>query len=288
MTRLLMLTTGGTIASGNSGGGGLAPEKNGAEMLPRLEDVSFDVLDLYAIDSTDMSPAHWKLLYDAVTEKLPEYDGIVILHGTDTMAYTGAVLAFTVSTDKPVILTGSMLPFGVPESDAPGNIQFAALIAKFRKYPGVHLAFANRVIDGADIHKINSAEKDAFRRYSGFKVSRTLPFPEKPEAFPAVVKLSPFMTGDDLRRSADGHKSVIIETYGAGGLPAGEITDTVRELAKKARVTITTPCIGGTDLDRYEAGRRALDAGAVSGGMMSTECAAVYEWITGNNSSRHI
>ena len=96
------------------------------------------------------------------------------------------------------------------------------------------------------------------------------------------------MTGDDLRRSADGHKSVIIETYGAGGLPAGEITDTVRELAKKARVTITTPCIGGTDLDRYEAGRRALDAGAVSGGMMSTECAAVYEWITGNNSSRHI
>ena len=288
MTRLLMITTGGTIASGNSGGGGLAPEKNGAEMLPRLEDVSFDVLDLYAIDSTDMSPAHWKLLYDAVTEKLPEYDGIVILHGTDTMAYTGAVLAFTVSTDKPVILTGSMLPFGVPDSDAPGNIQFAALIAKYRKYPGVHLAFANRVIGGADIHKINSSEKDAFRRYSGFKVTRTLPFPEKPGAFPAVVKLSPFMSGNDLRRSADGHKSVIIETYGAGGLPAGEITDTVRELAKKARVTITTPCIGGTEPDRYEAERRALDAGAVSGGMMSTECAAVYEWITGNNSSRHI
>lgn len=283
MTRLLMVTTGGTIASGHSGGGGLAPEKNGAEMLPKLDDVSFDVLDLYAIDSTDARPAHWRMLYDAVTEKLPEYDGIVILHGTDTMAYTGAVMAFTVSTDKPVILTGSMLPFGVPESDAPGNIRFAALTAASRKYSGVHLAFAGRVIGGADIHKINSAEKDAFRRYSGFKVTRTLPFPEKPGAFPAVVKLSPFMSGDDLRRSADGHKSVIIETYGAGGLPAGEITDTVRELAKKARVTITTPCIGGTELDRYEAGRRALDAGAVSGGMMSTECAAVYEWIVGNS-----
>ena len=286
--KLLIITTGGTIASTDTEEKGLAPTQNGLDFIPVVGDAEIYILDLYGIDSTDMSPAHWKLLYDAVTKNLPKYDGIVILHGTDTMAYTGAVLAFTVNTDKPVILTGSMLPSGASDSDAPDNILFACENALNKNNRGVWLAFHDRLIGGADIHKINSSEKDAFRRYSGFKVSRTLPFPEKPEAFPAVVKLSPFMSGDDLRRSADGHKSVIIETYGAGGLPAGEITDTVRELAKKARVTITTPCIGGTNLDRYEAGRRALDAGAVSGGMMSTECAAVYEWITGNNSSRHI
>ena len=174
MKKLLLITTGGTIASGHSHSGGLAPEKNGSDMLPVLEDVSFDVLDLYAIDSTDVTPEHWRQLYDAVTEKLPDYDGIVILHGTDTMAYTGAVLAFTVNTDKPVILTGSMLPFGVPDSDAPGNIQFAALIAKYGKFTGVHLVFANRVIGGADIVKVNSTDKDAFRRYSGFRPERTV------------------------------------------------------------------------------------------------------------------
>ena len=287
MKKLLLITTGGTIASGHSHSGGLAPEKNGSDMLPVLEDVSFDVLDLYAIDSTDVTPEHWRQLYDAVTEKLPDYDGIVILHGTDTMAYTGAVLAFTVNTDKPVILTGSMLPFGVPDSDAPGNIQFAALIAKYGKFTGVHLVFANRVIGGADIVKVNSTDKDAFRRYSGFRPERTMRFPENGGRLPAVVKLTPFTAGTDIMRAAEGHSGMVIETYGTGGLPSGEITEAVTELAKKMRIIITTPCLGGTDLERYEVGRRALAAGALPGGEMSAECAAVYLWITENSELQH-
>ena len=283
MKKLLLMTTGGTIACGASRGGGLAPEKNGADMLPELDGVSFDVLDLYAIDSTDVTPEHWRLLYNAVTENLPKYDGIVILHGTDTMAYTGAVLAFTVNTDKPVILTGSMLPFGVPESDAPGNIRFAALTAASRKYSGVHLAFAGRVIGGADIVKVSSHDTDAFRSYSGLEITHTMHFPDSGDKMPAVIKLTPFTAANDILRACEGHSRFIIETYGAGGLPSGEITDAVSELAKKGRVIITTPCLGGTDLRRYEVGRRAWDAGAHNGGVMSTECAAVFEWISENN-----
>lgn len=283
MKKLLMITTGGTIASGCSHGGGLAPEKSGADMLPELENVQLDTLDLYAIDSTDVTPAHWRRLYDAVTGALPDYDGIVILHGTDTMAYTGAVLAFTVRTDKPVILTGSMIPFGEPHSDAGDNILFACESAASGKKRGVWLAFHGRLIGGADIAKVSSTSKDAFRSYSGLEITYTMHFPDSGDKMPAVIKLTPFTSADDILRAAEGHDSVIIETYGSGGLPAGEITDAVRGLAKKKTVFITTPCLGGTDLNRYEVGRRAWDTGARNGGVMSTECAAVFEWISENN-----
>ena len=283
MKKLLLITTGGTIASGHSHSAGLSPEKNGGDMLPKLEDVSFDVLDLYAIDSTDVTPGHWRTLYNAVTENLPKYDGIVILHGTDTMAYTGAVLAFTVKTDKPVILTGSMLPFGAPDSDAQDNILFACGSAASGKKRGVWLAFHGRLIGGADIAKVDSTSKDAFRSYAGFEITHTMHFPDSGDKIPAVIKMTPFTGASDILRAAEGHFGMVIETYGAGGLPAGEITDAVRGHAKKMRVIITTPCLGGTDAERYEVGRRALAAGAVSGGKMSTECAAVCLWLTENN-----
>ncbi len=283
MKKLLMITTGGTIACGSTDSGGLAPEKSGADMLPELENVQLDTLDLYAIDSTDVTPAHWRRLYDAVTGALPDYDGIVILHGTDTMAYTGAVLAFTLRTEKPVVLTGSMIPLGEANSDAEGNILFACESAASDKLRGVWLAFHGRLIGGADIIKVNSGSKDAFRSYSGFVPTEIFAFPQKNGLFPAVVKLTPFTGADDIILASTGHSALVIETYGAGGLPDGEITDTVCELAKKMRVIITTPCLGGTDLKRYEVGRRAWDAGAESGSKMSTECAAIYIWLSGNN-----
>ena len=280
MKKLLMITTGGTIACGSTDTGGLAPEKSGADMLPVLDGIKLDTLDLYAIDSTDVTPAHWRRLYDAVTGALPDYDGIVILHGTDTMAYTGAVLAFTLRTEKPVVLTGSMIPLGEANSDAEDNILFACESAASDKLHGVWLAFHGRLIGGADIIKTDSGSKDACRSYSGFVPTETFPFPHKNVQFPAVVKLTPFTGADDIIRASTGHSALVIETYGAGGLPDGEITDTVCELAKNTRVIITTPCLGGTDLKRYEVGMRALNAGAESGSKMSTECAAVYIWFS--------
>ena len=283
MKSLLMITTGGTIASertDKSTGEGLAPAKSGAQLLPELDDARIDVLDLYALDSTDVTPAHWRRLYDAVTENLPLYDGIVILHGTDTMAYTGAVLALTVGSEKPVILTGSMIPFGAPDSDAQYNIVSACECALSEQLHGVWLTFGKRLIGGADIVKVSSSDKDAFRSYSGFAPSETFPFPADNALFPAVIKLAPFTCAADIKRAAEGHCGAVIETYGTGGLPAGEITDAVCELAKKICVIITTHCLGGTDLERYAVGQRAINAGAAEGGKMSSECAAVHLWLT--------
>ena len=279
MKKLLIITTGGTIASGNSAGGALAPEKTGRELVPELEGITTDILDLFAIDSTDLTPAYLRKIHHAVVDAMEEYDGIVILHGTDTMAYTGAVLAFTVPDDIPVILTGSMLPYGAENSDAYENIRLACATAANESCAGVWLAFGQRIIRGADITKVNSGGVDAFRSFSGFKAAKKYPFPEDgSDCIPSIVKLTPFTRAASIVPVSE-NGGIVIETYGAGGLPAGEITERVRQLAMSYPVIITTSCLGGTDLSKYEVGRRALDAGAIDGSGMSTECAAVLVWL---------
>ena len=281
MKKILIITTGGTIAGTNSGFG-LAPKLSGDKLIPKLDGIETTILDLYSIDSTDVMPVHWRRLYNAVTENLPMYDGIIILHGTDTMAYTGAVLAFTVETDKPVILTGAMLPSDAPDSDAHPNIRFAALVAAGGMYRGVHLAFANRIINGADIVKTRSFDKDAFRSFSGFVPTKFYNFPKRNGKLPAVVRLSPFTYGLDITIMAEDRAGIVIETYGTGGIPDNEITLVISELSKVMPIVVTTSCIGGTDLGKYEVGRRALDAGATDGYKRSTECAAVEMWLKMN------
>ncbi|MBP3854230.1 MAG: asparaginase [Ruminiclostridium sp.] len=281
MKKVLMITTGGTIAGLNSGFG-IRPSLSGEKLRPDIEGIETTVLDLFSIDSTDIMPIHWRRMYKAINENLPLYDGIVILHGTDTMAYTGAVLAFTTETDKPVILTGAILPPYAEDSDAPTNIENAVRIAAEGEYKGVYLAFGGRVISGGDIVKVSSTEKDAFRSYSGFVPRKKYKLPERTGQFPAVVRLTPFTYGLDIMAIAQDRAGIVIETYGAGGIPDNEITLVLSELSKTMPVIITTPCFGGTDLGRYEVGRRALDVGGVDADKRSTECAAVEIWLSMN------
>ena len=281
MKKVLMITTGGTVAGMNSGFG-LKPSLLGEKLKPRLDDIETTVLDLFSIDSTDIMPIHWRRIYNAINENLPLYDGIMIVHGTDTMAYTGAVLAFTIETDKPVILTGSILPPDAENNDVQQNIEQAARIAAGSEYKGVHLAFGGRVIGGADIIKVSSFEKDAFRSYSGFVPQKKYSFPARNGMFPAVIRLTPFTYGLDIMSIAQDRAGIVMETYGAGGIPDNEITLVLSELSKTMPVVITTSCFGGTDLFKYEVGRRALDTGAVDAGGRSTECAAVEMWLRTN------
>ena len=281
MKKILVITTGGTIAGLNAGFG-LAPALLGEKLIPQLDGIETTILDLYSIDSTDVMPIHWRKLYQAVTVQLPEYDGAVILHGTDTMAYTGAVLSFTLEIDKPVILTGSMLPSDAEDSDAHENIEFALRTACDEQYKGVYLAFAGRIINGADIIKVSSHDKDAFRSYAGFEPHRRYNFPARNGRLPAVVRLTPFTYGMDIMSLAEDRAGIVIETYGAGGIPDNEITLVISELAKTIPIVISSPCLGGTNLGRYEVGRRALDAGAVDADLRSTECAAVEMWLKEN------
>ena len=278
--RLLFITTGGTIACGK--GEGRSPEKSGKELLSRLNlPCKTEILDLMSIDSTDLSPDNLRQIYEAVSDNLPKYDGIVLLHGTDTLAYTAAMLFLTIKAEKPVVITGSMLPLSEENSDGYDNIRLAASTACTKK-GGVYTAFGGRVISGGDTVKVSAAEKDAFRSYSGrlSPPEKPFPFPEKTKPFPTVIKLTPF-SGIEAFTAGDDCCGVVIETYGAGGLPhRTDILEAVKELCDCTRVVITTPCLGGARLGQYEVGRLALSCGAIEGAG-STEFEAIKMWICG-------
>ena len=276
MKKLLFITTGGTVACENTAGG-LAPHKSGRSLADTAGDIcEADVLELYSIDSTDVSAENFRMLYKAVTENLSAYDGIVILHGTDTMAYSCAVLAFTVDTAKPVVFTGSMLSPGEEGSDAQENIRFAAKTACSGEYPGVRLAFCGKVIGGADVIKLDSRKKDGFGSYSGYTVKTFFPFPDSKKPLPALIKLTPFTQPCELAPSG---RPVVLETYGAGGIPL-RLMGAVKKLSESVRLLISTPCAGGTALERYEVGRRALSLGIENAKDMSTECMLIYLWLS--------
>lgn len=287
--KTLLITTGGTIACGKTERG-LKPVLFGQELVPSG---NVEILDLFSLDSTDLSPRHWFLLHEAVTGAVAEkkYDGIVILHGTDTLAWTAALLWHTVPPEIPVVLTGSMLPFGTEGSDASENIRGALICAENTELAGVYVFFAGRIIGGNEAVKRFSFEKDAFRSFSGADcgfvrdgkaVLARKSIPERIYPCPkgggrvAIVKLSPFSSPANLQ--IDGCLGAVIESYGAGGLPA-EIVKAAEALAEKMPVIMTTGCIGGARLSEYEVGRRALDCGIADGGEMSSECAAVRLYL---------
>lgn len=275
--KLLFITTGGTIACGE--GDSLSPCHSGNELLEKvgIRGVKTDILDLFAIDSTDLSGNYLKTIFTAVKENLPHYDGAVILHGTDTLAYTAAMLGFTIR-DKPVIVTGSMLPLSDENSDGYHNIRLAFKAALSGEYKGCYAAFGGRIIDGRNLIKTDSHSFDAFLPYRE-QASELFKeyFPENPKP-PRVVKLTPFTEGREIFCD-ERYSGLIIESFGAGGLPEREdILGRVKEISAKKPVVITTPCLSGTDLKRYSVGQRALDCGCFEL-ELSTEAAAVWLWL---------
>ena len=290
MKKILIITTGGTIACEDYGNG-LTPAHGGNDLLKGISGCEITYMDLFSCDSTDISPEHWKKLYNAVTKE-NEYDGIVILHGTDTLEYTAAMLWFTSShKDIPIILTGAMLPFSDENGDGALNISDAITAACDERLKGVYVVFCGRIISGGEAIKRNSVEKDAFRSFSGSDFGyisdgnviikkeahkpSAMTIPEGDKKI-AVIKLSPFT---ERIYVPDGYSGAVIESFGAGGIPdRAELLESVRELCGRMPVIMTTPCICGADLGEYAVGRRALQCGVADGKAMSTACAAVKLW----------
>ena len=165
MKQVLLIATGGTIACRETENG-LSPALTGAELLsllPGLGDLcSVTVCDLMHLDSTDMTAADRAAIARTVWENRSGYDGFVIAHGTDTLAYTAALLHHMLpGTDKPVVLTGSMLPMGVPGSDAPRNLLDAFRAAAAGR-AGVFAVAYGKIIPGNHVFKRHSSEADAF------------------------------------------------------------------------------------------------------------------------------
>lgn len=308
MKRILFLSTGGTIAS-TPGKGGLAPSLTAEEILARVPGLvdlcSIECKSVLELDSTNIQPEHWQLLARETFSGLNEYDGVVIAHGTDTMAYTSSMLAFMLrNLDKPVILTGSQLPFDMPHTDAGKNLLDAFRTA-VHGLPGVYLVFNGRIIRGARASKVRTAGNDAFESINcpatGYINAGKLiinyppPTPNKgfslddildPRVF--LLKLIPGTNPAILQALTElGYKGLVIESFGSGGLPSTghNFLAGIKKITKAGlSVVVSTQCLyGGTDLSIYDVGVQAAQAGAISGKDMTTEAIVTkLMWILGH------
>lgn len=280
---ILLIATGGTIASRESGSG-LVPVLSGEQLLEFVPAVhglcTVSVESPFSVDSTDMTTDHRRTLAQLIWDSRSRYDGFVIAHGTDTLAYTAALLYHMLpGIDKPVILTGSMYPIGQGE-DAQRNLSDAFRVACAGR-SGVYAVLHGQIIAGNRVVKVHAAAVTAFRSVNAppvgtiaadgtltFRTAQacggTPSFAEVSERSLAVVRLIPDLPPAFLEGlHTCGH--VILQAYGAGGIPSG-LQDAVAALLRAGtRVYITTQCTeGGADLDTYAVGQRAKAMGAIS------------------------
>lgn len=308
--KLILFSTGGTIASVPSENG-LRPGLTGSRLLQLCPDLmgfdhEIDVVDLMSKDSTDIQPGDWLLMAEQVRARAAEYDAVILLHGTDTLAWTVAALSYLLHDVRlPVVVTGSMLPPEASGSDAADNlfaaIQFAMQLAMYRRR-GVSIAFDSTLIHGIRAAKVDTHHRHAFvsvdypllgemKDKGTHKIawlsSQTPKF--STEAAPwglspsleqniALLPLFPGMGARQLDAVIGARpRAVVLEGFGMGGVPEGELLNAIRR-GVSAGVPIvmrTQVLFGGTDLGAYEVGRRAEDLGVLSARDMTREALMV-------------
>lgn len=315
MKRILLIATGGTIASRPTAAGGLAPALTSAELLacvPELAEVChIDALQLYNLDSTNIGPDQWIGMVHAVRDHYDAYDGFVITHGTDTMAYTAAALAYMIQRSaKPVVLTGSQKSIYNRDTDARNNLYRAVLYACHPAAWGVQLVFDGKVILGTRARKIRTKSFNAFSSIdypdtAEFRDLRLVPFLPMPAGYgpvqfqdrldPAVfvLRLVPGMRADNIPLLAGHCNALILESFGVGGLPGGDdgpLFAAVRDWCAAGRLAVFTTQVPheGSDLAVYEVGRAAKALpGVLEAQDMTPEAAAVkLMWALGQAADR--
>ena len=287
MKKILLLATGGTIASRKTTHG-LSPALSGEDVRAAIDavDAAIEVIDLLSLDSTNIAPCHWQMIARKIAELRTNYDGFIITHGTDTMAYTAAALYYMLENlDRPVVITGSQRPLGTDGSDAEQNLRLA-YEAACSGFAGVCLAFGGRLIHGNAAKKMYSLADDAFRSIGRAEIDLTAPSaPSAPfrlhdalDERVAVIRLYPGMKPITIdAHIASGYRGIILEGYGLGSVPGDDAEESFLPSLDRARtractVVLTTQCIyDGADLSRYEVGVRAAELGALSGGSLPIE-----------------
>ena len=304
MKNILMIGTGGTIASEMTPDG-LTPELTPAQLLRYVPAISelcrVDCLSLFSIDSTNITPAHWVAIARALRDNYGRYDGFVISHGTDTMAYTAAALSYLVQrSPKPIILTGAQKPIGFDTTDSKQNLTDAFLCACAEDMHGVNIVFGGRVITGTRASKTHTKSFDAFSSMNypniaevrdGRLVQYIVPecaaepvFYRALDTRVGVFRLFPGCGADMLRFMLDGSDALIIESFGVGGMPQRDgLQELVTKAAGSGKTIIMTTQVPneGSDLAVYNTGH-ALSAaeGVLEAWDMTTEAAlAKIMWI---------
>ncbi|MDD3213204.1 MAG: asparaginase, partial [Eubacteriales bacterium] len=298
--RLTLLATGGTIACTMTEKG-LAPTLTATDLLASIADgLPCEVIprDVFRMDSSNMQPEEWCKLAKAVDKALRDSDGVVITHGTDTMAYTASALSFMLAgVSKPVIFTGSQLPLVHPLTDARGNMRHA-IVAATQDVGGVYVSFDYKLISGVRCVKTHTTAMDAFssinaplagyfdaegvhirhpQRFTPVEgMAQGLRATLDPRVF--LLKIVPGTSPDVFRfvREA-GYKGLVIEAFGLGGLHyiRRNLVAALRELAESGvYVLVVSQCLHEkADLTVYEVGRGMMLTHVHSGQDMTTEAA---------------
>lgn len=280
MKRILVIATGGTIAS-RSGTDGLAPEIPLRQLLnyvPQIrEHCELEAVQIMNLDSTNMQPADWLTIAGTIREAYDRFDGFVILHGTDTMAYTAAALSYLLQNSrKPIILTGAQKPIDQDISDAKSNVIQSVLYACEDRASDVNFVFNGRVIAGTRGRKVRTRSFNAFSsmdfpykavirddrviHYIDSPIDGALRTYDRLDDSVFVLKLVPGLGADVLGRIGKQFHAIVIEGFGIGGIPN---TDELRFLPAITElldagvtVVVTTQVpMEGSDLSVYEVGR---------------------------------
>ena len=284
--RLLLLHTGGTIGMVPTARG-LKPEQGVVEaavetlLAERGGDLAVRIVRLDPlIDSANATPADWNRLAGEIVARAVGCDAILVTHGTDTLAFTSSALTMALEgLDKPVILTGSMIPLGGENSDGWANLR-DALEATQSAEPGVWIQFSGKLLRGPRARKIHSSAPDAFAAMLSDRPPRREGEALRQHPFgQARIAVVPVAPGCDMRVVAfamDHSDGVILRCYGSGTVPDDPILET--GLARAAErgipvVAVSETLAGGTALGHYAAGAFLLDHGVIDGRDMTLEAA---------------
>ena len=288
MKNILILNTGGTFSS-EASGHGLAPSITGDEIIKKLgildDDISISVEDFCSLDSANIMPDDWVSIARKIAGGIAEYNGFIVIHGTDTLAYTSSMLSFMLQNIQvPVVVTGSQMPLNSPMSDALMNLQCAVWMA-VSGVPGVFVAFDRKIMLGCRTSKVRTLSFNAFESincpyigevnayglqlYTDRKAKMTrINLQTDYSDRIAVLKVFPGMDLDIFSFLQDhGYEGVYIEGFGLGGLPflRNDITAEIRKASDNGLpILVGSQCrYEGSDLSVYETGQRILDCGGI-------------------------
>lgn len=316
MKHILLLGTGGTIAC-RRGENGLSPLLTGDELLSYVPDArkfcEADTVQVLNIDSTNMHPKHWLLLAKTLEEHYDDYDGFVVCHGTDTMAYTAAALSYLIQhSAKPIVITGAQKPIDLDVTDARTNLLDSLRLAACDRAHGVNIVFDGKVIAGTRGKKERSKSYNAFSSINfpyiaviqddqilfyiddKWQDRESVRFFHSLDNRVALLKLIPSLDSGLLDYMAEHYDAVVIESFGVGGLPTYDDCDfyhAIENWINRGKIVVMTTQVTqeGSNMSVYEVGQRIKNNfGLIESYDMTLEATVTkLMWILGQTHDPH-